>query len=165
LTTEREFPNDRSRKRYERYQELIRLGYSAKEARRLRDRSGENIDKQIVTTTRQLARIPAEDRSPQVQQRLRALRDRQRVTREQPEIGRGRLESRARRIKNFSEWSKNRNFPAEVLRRINEINRKAGRRRGSDYGYRVWYHMYVNRETEATSRRRFDSRRYERRDT
>jgi hypothetical protein len=167
LTTEREFPNERSRKRYERYKELTRLGYSATEARRLRDHSGENIDKQIVTTTRQLARIPAEDRSPQVQRRLRILRDQQTVRRTEPEKILGRYRSRNRRIRDFSEWSKNRNFPPEVLKRIRDINRRARKRnpRFNDYGFRIWYHMYVNRESEAVSKRRFNSVKYERRDT
>lgn len=155
----------RSQRRQERYQLLRRLGYSATDARRLRDRSGDNIDTDISRTERRLARTPAEDRSEQTQARLRTIRDYKRERRTMPAEARSKVESRSQRVRNFREWSVSRDFPPGVVAEIQRINREAGFGPFNSYGFRVWYHMYVNRESEALSKRRFNSERFERRDT
>lgn len=157
--------SDRQERRKERRRLLRQLGYSPAEADRLRDWSGQRIETNISTVERRLARVPVEDRSENVQQRLRAIRDHKRQRRIDPAKTRGRLESRSERIRNFSEWSRIKQFPPDVQAKIIEINKRARKRpfAFNSYGYRIYYHMYINRETEPTARRRHDMK--DRRDT
>lgn len=155
----------RSELRRTRYRLLTGLGYSAQDARRLRDQSHLHIEQNITRTERRLARRPAIDRSPEQQRRLRAIRDHKRQLRTEPAETRSRTESKPTRVRNFSEWSRDRNFPPDMLQMVRRINREAGRRPNASYGFRILYHIYVTGETETMSKRRFNRERFERRDT
>lgn len=133
--------------RRRKYAELKALGYSPEETRRLRDNSTERIDAENVRTERRLSRIRTEDRSVEVQRRLRLIRDYRRSQR--PEVQfreEGAGKSRPDRINDWREWSKNRSYPDFIQELAERINRSRGLDPFNDYGYRIAFHHYVNRE-------------------
>lgn len=158
-------PRSREQIRKDRYALADRLGFTVEEKRRMRDLSDEKFNRLAVNAERRLRRIEPIDRSPRVQQRLRALQDYRRERREEPVKVRKITEPKSVRKNNFNRWSKERNFPAWARREIRDINRAAGFGPMNSYGFRVWFYIYTERESFATSRRRFNSERYERRDT
>lgn len=137
-------PDDvRSEKRLERYRELRALGFSAEDARRLRDRSGRNIQLEVASEQRRISRKPQRARTPEETFRLRRIQDRNvSATRIQQEA---RLNTRRERWMRFSEWSKAGVFPRQYISRIRQINIRAGRDAYDGYGFRQFYFEYVER--------------------
>lgn len=130
-------------KRRERYLELRALGYTPTEATRLRDLSGDNIQKQISRTRRRISRKPVAMRTSEETFRLARIQNRQRVQSQVQQDGR--LGSRESRWRKFSEYSKINKFPKKMRDRIAEINSNVGKPPLDGYGYRRFYYEYVER--------------------
>lgn len=131
--------------RRERYGELIRLGFTPKEARRLRDRSGDNIQAEIKQERRRIVKKSVSKRAPIEQRKLAAIRERDsRLTVTQRSQ---RLEPKTVRSKNFSKWSNKygEGFPADRQLEIEAFNERAGKSKYDKFGYRMYYYRYVER--------------------
>lgn len=137
-------PSERAERRRQNYAYYKSLGYSTAEARRLRDVSPDKGFEEIQRTERRLGRIRAIDRSESVQMRLRAIRDEIR-SRRRVGVDTDQPASRVQRIEQFREWSDTRDgFPPNVQRQIERLNVDAGLSPFAAYGYRVFFHLYVN---------------------
>lgn len=158
-------PRSRAQVRKDRYALADRLGFTVKEKRRMRDLSDEKFNRLVINAERRLRRVEPIDRSPRVQQRLRALQDYRRERKETPEKVLVVTETKATRINNYSKWSREKDFPPDIVLRIIKINKASGRDPLDAYGFRIWYHIYVTGETLAVSRRKYNSERFNRRDT
>lgn len=135
-------PESRSEKRKERYKELRALGFTVADARRYRDRSGDNIDRFIRVEQRRISRKPIALRSSRESFRLSRIRN----YRSQPSKKSRRFDSREARWRQFSKWSKNNKFPKWAQDRIVATNRRAGKDSILDgFGYRQFYYEYVER--------------------
>jgi hypothetical protein len=137
-------PEPRSLKRVERYRELRALGFDPIQARRFRDWSGKRIQLTIAREQRRISRKPVQLRTSDESFRLSRIQSR---NRRQTQIQQqARLSSRQERWEQFAEFSKTRNWPSEFLRRIRQINVRAGKESADDgYGYRRFYFEYVER--------------------
>lgn len=132
----------RSQRRKERYNQLIQLGFSAKEARQYRDKSGLNIDAYVLSRQRQLREVEIDQLTPQQElqlERIERIRDRNILTFQQ------RTFSKSERALQFSTWS-NRNigFPAPHIAAIVEFNEAAGEPPDSPFGYKMFFYQYVD---------------------
>lgn len=136
-------PESRSDKRKERYRELRALRFTPEQARRLRDRSGKEIQLAIARERRHISRKPEYKRTAEEQFRLRRIQDRQSLGSEIQQ--QSRLDSRQERWEKFSEYSKSGKWPRQLRTRIREINSRAGLGPDDGYGYRRFYYEYVER--------------------
>lgn len=137
-------PESRSDKRKERYAEAIALGFSPAEARALRDRSGDNIQKAFTAERRRISRKPASERTAAESFRLTRIQQRD-IRADQIRL-QARLDARRARWQQFSEWSsKGVGFPPSALRRIRAYNKAAGLSRDDGFGFRRYYYEYVER--------------------
>lgn len=143
--------------RQARYAYLKSLGFSPAEARRLRDRSADNIDATVARREQHLASVPQRRRTVDQRQQLRAIRTGRRVERREPAIGRGMRESRVVRQRNFDRWSGVNKFPSDIRRYISKINRDKQLQPLDSYGYRMFYHRYVNQFSEPEARQIVES--------
>lgn len=134
-------PESRADKRKERYRELRNLGFSAPEARRLRDTSGDTIDSEITVKQRRISRKPQQLRSSEEQFTL----DRIRNYRRGGFSRRSRVDSRRARWERFSKWSEAGVFPKSFRARIVQINQSNGLLANDGFGYRQFYYEYVER--------------------
>ncbi len=133
----------RHEKRVERYNYLITLGFTASEARAMRDRSGGRIDAQLNERRKNLERTESVDRNERERQqltRLRASRREGRVSRD------GKILKQHDRQENFEMWSGFAGFPADMAAIAQDINDARGEDENDSFGYRQLYHMYVERE-------------------
>jgi hypothetical protein len=136
-------PEPRNLKRVERYRELRALGFDATQARRFRDWSGKRIQLTIAREQRRISRKPIQLRTADESFRLSRIQSR---NRQQTQIQQQtRLSSRQERWEEFAEFSENRNWPSEFLRRIRQINERAGLSIDDGFGYRRFYYEYVER--------------------
>lgn len=142
-------PESRSDKRKERYRELRALRFSPEQSRRLRDRSGKEIQLAIAREQRRISRKPVQLRTAEESFRLKRIQDRQATATEVQR--RTRLETRQERWEKFSEYSKSGVWPREFRKRIREINRKVGLGPDDGYGYRRFYYEYVERLSQEES--------------
>lgn len=136
-------PESRSDKRKERYRELRALRFTPDQARRLRDRSGKEIQLAIARERRRISRKPIQLRTADEHFRLQRMQDRQATATEMQR--RARLETRQERWEKFSSYSKSGIWPREFRKRVREINRRAGLGPDDGYGYRRFYFEYVER--------------------
>lgn len=140
----------RSERRKERYKILIRLGFSAKEARQRRDWTGERIQRSIATRENQISDIPESRRSKSERDQLRKINNYN--TKSSPVARQRRVKSRSERYADFSTWSKRFNkFPPSALKKIAEFNRAVGEESRDPYGFRRFYYWYVERISESES--------------
>lgn len=146
-------------RRLSRYHYLLDRGYRAVDARRLRDQSATNIRADVSRVERRITIIRPTERTVPEREQLSKIRRENRKIRQRPS-DRQFIEPRVTRLANFSRWSGERNFPTHIQRVVERINLDAGFDPFHSYGYRVFYHRYVNgvSEIEAISR-------VERRDT
>jgi hypothetical protein len=136
-------PEPRSLKRVERYRELRALGFDPIQARRFRDWSGKRIQLTIAREQRRISRKPIQLRTTDESFRLSRIQSR---NRQQTQIQQqARLSSRQERWEQFADFSENRNWPPEFLRRIRQINERAGLSIDDGFGYRRFYYEYVER--------------------
>lgn len=142
-------PESRSDKRKERYRELRALRFSPEQSRRLRDRSGKEIQLAIAREQRRISRKPVQLRTADESFRLKRIQDRQAAATEVQR--RARLETRQERWEKFSEYSKSGIWPREFRKRIREINRRVGLGPDDGYGYRRFYYEYVERLSQEES--------------
>ena len=133
----------RSEKRKERYNELKALGFSSVDARKYRDRSGDNIERKVSSEQRRISRKPKAMRTSSETFKLRRIRSRK-VTQSNRQRS-GRMDSREARWRKFSASSKINKFPKAARLRILKINRDAGLSPDDRYGYRRYYFEYVER--------------------
>lgn len=133
-------PESRKPLRVSRYQTLRSLGYTAAEARRLRDNSSAKIDSSITQRQEGLQRIPAKRRTRFEKVQLENIRQ----YRQQPVTSRTVISTSSSRLEQFREWTGKRDFPVDILRYISSINRSKGLGPRNSYGFRVFYHEFVN---------------------
>lgn len=119
----------RSELRRERYAELRKAGFSVKEAQKLRDNSTQTIQRRI----------------------------RQRRTEQIPEQFPKVIGTRNQRLDDFRRWSKARRFPRIADDFISRANVDSGHDILDSYGYRLFYHMYVNKLPEAEAIRALEA--------
>lgn len=148
--------------RQQRYNYFRSLGYEAREARRLRDQGSARTDARILSDVERLQSRPQLSREESERlERLRSAR-RERTPTPIPEESRdveSPRETQSRRRRNFQRWSqRNVGFPTDVLRRVQSINTSAGLDIHSSYGYRVFYHRYVNGESPVEAQLRAERR-------
>jgi hypothetical protein len=142
-------PESRSELRRTRYKQLRALGYSVAEARKLRDNKADKIDQNIASKQRRIARKPVAKRTVEETFQYERIREYRKQRREQPTVSREPIESANDRYENFSKWSSKRNgFPRRIQRYIADLNIAAGHDPLDSYGYRVFFHQYVNGTTE-----------------
>lgn len=168
LFARRDIPLARSNRaelRESRYKLLRSLGYSSADATRRRDWSAERIDADIIATQRRISKKRVSSRSETEQERLEAIRDYRHQERDMPVSVRQRTESRKDRLRNFSDWSKAKEFPAHIQGLIDGYNEQAGFSPLDSYGYRLFYWQYVRGLDERESKRQIRSLDRERRDT
>jgi hypothetical protein len=134
----------RSDLRQSRYAYLRSLGFSPTEARRLRDRSAGNIEGSVTEKETTIRAIPQRRRTQQQRTDLRAIREARTFRRAEPATARGGIETRIERQRNFNRWSGMKRFPRNIQRWISKTNRDEGLEPLDDFGYRMFYHRYVN---------------------
>ncbi len=127
-----------STRRKSRYSELRALGYSAKDARRLRDVGDERRIIVKEQTVARIEKISARRRTPQERQLRRNITREQRVS-----VPTARL-SRSARLNRFRRWSRDQQFPSDIQEWIERQNQTSGRDINSDWGYRLFYHRFVD---------------------
>lgn len=138
-----------------RYDQLRALGYSSKDATKFRDRSADSIDTEIASRQKRITRKPVAKRTTQETFQYERIREYRRERREQPTVSREPIESANARYENFSKWSSKRNgFPRRIQRYIADLNIAAGYDPLDSYGYRVFFHQYVNGTTERKAKTR-----------
>lgn len=143
-------PESRSDKRKERYMEAKALGFSVEQARRLRDRSGNEIRLAYAREARRISRKPIQMRTSEESFRLNRIRERQ-ITATKTGID-ARIDSRKSRWKKFSEYSKNGAWPKRLRTIARQYNNEAGKESPDDsYGYRRLYYHFVERLPEERS--------------
>lgn len=142
---------DRDELRKKRYKELRQLGFSRKEATRLRDQSFDNIETSIELRQEQIENVPQRQRTPEQRQSLQRIRSYRSTPSRQGEFA-----TVQNRQSNFNLWSANKAFPLWAQEQIDSFNREAGEPPESGYGYRVFYHMYVKRRARSTADRKID---------
>ncbi len=131
--------------RRERYAYFRSLGFSSIQSRQFRDNSAARGTLEIQS---ELTRVRREPSTPDRTDRIRRLSTAPRQpattpTRQRESSG----ETKSRRLQNFRRWSqRNVGFPSDLLTRIHDINTSAGFDVNSSYGFRVFYHRYVNGE-------------------
>lgn len=124
-----------------RYDLAIRLGFSASEARAMRDHSAEHIRSQVQETELRLEHTAIRYRTVEQQTRLATI---QRYIYQESETParRAEIEPYSSRKDNWSEWSGNQ-FPQAMMNRIIAANTSAGMPDFSSFGFRVVYAEYV----------------------
>lgn len=131
----------RSDKRRAKYNELRSLGLTPKEARTFRDRSSSRINSKLTEQRAKIESKPAKKRSPAEHQQLEKLEKRQKSGgRSPPTPEKLRNDRRA----DFSRWSGKQGFPDSILNKIAAINKAAGLPAKHSYGFRVFFHQYVD---------------------
>lgn len=143
-------PN-RAALRKARYSRLRALGFSRNEATRLRDQSEDSIETETDLKREQIESVPVRKRTPQQRESLR------RINRYQSDGSRrGELSPKQSRQAEFNQWSKAKAFPLWAQTQIDNFNTEAGYEDYSSYGYRVFFHMYVNRNRRSTADNKID---------
>ena len=133
-------PESRQSVRKSRYQTLRSLGYTAADARRLRDNRATKIDSSISTRQESLERIPSKRRTKFEKVQLQNIRE----YRKQTVASRTAISTRSTRLEQFRDWTSRREFPTDVLRYVAAINKTYGVGPRNSYGFRVFYHEFVN---------------------
>lgn len=128
-----------------RYDLALRLGYSAKEARAMRDRSAETIRANVQTTRNDLESTPVANRPVEVRNRLETLREWQRGQLRNITESRADITPQRSKEDEWAQWSKRggEGFPTYLLDEISFYNIDAGEPEFSSYGYRIMYARYV----------------------
>lgn len=141
--------NARKQLRKERYRHMIDLGFSTTDARRFRDRSGVNIETHVESERERIVDIRTEKRSQSDKDKLRDIRAH---NRQKPAVeSAGRNKTRADRWQEFSNWTKNRNFPGWAMDYIGEMNRDKELDPLDSWGFRRFYYRYVQNRAETSA--------------
>lgn len=136
-------PESRADRRKARYDYLISLGFSATEARKMRDHSGRHIERNVKQERKRIKRKKPTNRLPIEKFRLRAIENSQSKT--TLEARERRFMSAGDRRSNFSLWSGNTGFPPWALKRIAAYNKAKRKSKFNSFGYRRFYYWYVER--------------------
>lgn len=129
-----------------RYRQLRELGFSRKEATKLRDRKGERIERSIRGKETYLRRVPDTLRTEKQQSDYQRIGEYRKQKQSDQRLIR---ESREERLANFANWSsKHIGFPDSILAEIVQYNEDAGELEFAAYGFRKFYHKYVNGKTD-----------------
>jgi hypothetical protein len=140
--------DDRSARRKARYKYLVDLGFSAKEARRLRDQSGLRIESRVDRERRRISKKPIDKRTETENIRLAAIRSDDAPNIDQRQR---RFMSRSERHQNFKDWSGT-EFPQWAKDRIIAYNKSAGLPPIHSFGYRRFFFHYVERIADFENR-------------
>ena len=130
--------SSRTTRRKSRYSELRALGYSPVDARRLRDVGDTRREIVKEQTVARIDAISVRRRTPEQRQLRRNIVRQQRVS-----VPTVRL-SHTARLNRFRRWSKNRQFPSEIQDWIERQNLQSGRDLNDSYGFRLFYHRFVD---------------------
>lgn len=125
--------------RESRYKILRSAGFTATEARKLRDRKPATVEAALNERQASIKRIPTRRRTKMERENLASIKQHKSDVVE----SRTAISTRSDRLEQFSTWSTAEGFPDDVLKYIRKINRAAGKRPRNSYGYRVFYHEFV----------------------
>lgn len=152
--------------RYAKYHRLLEMGYTPSQARQRRDWSNKRLQKSIAGIIGNLTKKETKQAiTPEESDRLLKLRSttkkyvpptegpteppRKRKVEVLPSI-----KSRADRVADWSRWSSNKlGFPDNIQALIDEINKQHGYPAFASFGYRAYYHFYVNQIEESEALR------------
>ena len=124
-------------KRRERIALLRSLGFTHQQAFRFANAKHEKIEAAISQAKKDANSIPKSERTEKDNERIRAFRN-VRIR------NNSRILSIPEKKEQWSEWSsKNGNFPANALKRIEEFNDARGNDRFDEYGYQAYWFEYV----------------------
>ena len=132
----------RSERRKERYRHLILLGFSAKNARKFRDQSADHIRGFEDSERTRITEVRASKRSDEEKKIIREIRQSRRIE-NRVETG-PRLKPKSERQDEFSQWTADRNFPSWADQFIAEQNEERGLDPLDSYGFRRFWHHYVD---------------------
>lgn len=142
---------EQNAERRERYRYLRHLGYTPREAYKRRDWKTIRVEHSIRSKESYLRR--KETLTPQQILQLNNLSkhrtqqwERQRAVQIATTVTP--LKTKADRWLDFSRWSKRKQFPASFQQIIDEYNINNGLDIHNSFGYRVFYHRYVNKIPE-----------------
>lgn len=139
--------NARKQLRKERYRHFLLLGFSTIEARRFRDHGSPSIERNVESERERIAKIRAPKRTELEQKKIRGIRA---FNRRQPAVEfSGRNKTRSDRWEEFSSWTKNRNFPVWAMAYIQQKNADKDLDPLDSFGFRRFYHRYVQNRSEA----------------
>lgn len=141
--------NARKQLRKERYRHMLNLGFSPVDARKYRDHSSGSIDSHIEVERKRIAKVRSAKRVETDTQKIKKIRA---FNRQKPAVEfQGRNKTKNDRWEEFSDWTRNRNFPVWAMEYIQEMNAKQGVDPLDSWGFRRFYYRYVMNRTEATS--------------
>ena len=129
--------------RKSRYAELRSIGYAPIEARRLRDWQGSRIQEHINDRRASIETIPYHRRTTDQQSSVKAIRAYHAKQTKAPDRAIG-LTTRRDRLNQFKQWSKKRDFPPDKLQWIIRENQARHKPPLASYGFRLFYHRYVD---------------------
>lgn len=143
---------NRADQRRQSYQQFRSLGYTPKQSYQLRDRSLKRQNASIGATKGALQRKSAPTQADTT--RLELLR-RHTLTQRPASQARGLAvpDSRPQRYRQFGIWSGKKQFPAQYARSIQRYNQDQGFDPNDSFGFRVFYHKFVDRWPEADAYR------------
>lgn len=143
--------------RKSRYSELRSIGYSPKEARRLRDWQGSRTQEHIIDRRATLEATPYSRRTKEQQSLLKNIRAYHAKQAKEPERIVS-ISTRKDRLNQFRKWSKERNFPSTTQQWIIRENQARHKPPLASYGFRMFYHRYVNGVGSIEARRLIERR-------
>lgn len=141
--------NARKQLRKERYRHMRNLGFSSADARKYRDQSSVNIDVHVETERKRITKVRSAKRVETDTAKIKKIRA---FNRQKPAVEfQGRNKTKNDRWEEFSDWTRNRNFPVWAMEYIQEMNAKQGVDPLDSWGFRRFYYRYVLNRTEATA--------------
>lgn len=128
-----------------RYAYARRLGFTSKEANRMRSWSAEHIESNVTLTARKITKKSRSKRTERESKLLSQLKQEKRLEVQFPERNVG-IQTRVVRERKWSEWSrkKGRDFPPALHTQIQRYNQKHHRFPDSKFGYRYFYYRMVD---------------------
>ena len=134
---------NRAKLRATRYKHLRALGFSVADAAKYRDQSATHIVEFTEEETQRITEKKSNVRSKSEAEILRRARYARRSG--APPTMSPRLKPIQERVKDFSNWTRD-GFPDEALDYIKQVNKDQGLSPVDSYGYRRFWHMYVDNQ-------------------
>lgn len=141
--------NARKQLRKERYRHMLLLGFSPKDARKYRDHSSGSIEAHVEVERKRITKVRSAKRETTDTEKIKKIRA---FNRQKPAVEfQGRNKTKNDRWLEFSDWTRNRNFPVWAMEYIENMNDKQGVDPLDSWGFRRFYYRYVLNRTEATA--------------
>ena len=139
---------ERDERRKASYNQIRSLGFTPDEARRMRDHTSYRVNQEIHEEGRRVEKVPVRRRTPVEKYKFREIRRYERW-----EAPFKREPSRRERLANFQRWSRrNVGFPQDAQDWITRHNIQHRKDPLDSFGYRLFYHWYVNGKPEPEAR-------------